>query len=152
MVFKPNQKEKKGSDGPVVSWQESRLSVSREMRRLVDAVLARGAGDRELYLRLQVSLQTMASRLATQMERECTELRFCKSGMIKRGEASSHECAMRLLQMLPEYHALIGSTFTSNLPEERREALVKLGMISFEQWLSIIRRQLVALLSDIDII
>lgn len=56
MVFKPNQKEKKGSDGPVVSWQESRVSVSREMRRLVDAALARGVRDRELYMSLQTSL------------------------------------------------------------------------------------------------
>lgn len=92
----------------------------------------------------------MGNALAAQMERECTGLQFCKSGMIKRGEASSHECAMRLLQMLPEYHALIGSTFTSNLPKERREALARLGMISPEHWLSIVRQRLIALLGDID--
>ncbi|OGJ58337.1 hypothetical protein A2881_02555 [Candidatus Peribacteria bacterium RIFCSPHIGHO2_01_FULL_55_13] len=92
----------------------------------------------------------MASALAAQLERECTEIRFCKSTMIKSGEASSHECVMRLLQMLPEFHALMGDTFTSNLPVERRNALVKLGMTSPEEWLSIVRQRLISLLSDID--
>ncbi|MEK7563485.1 MAG: hypothetical protein AAB544_03765 [Patescibacteria group bacterium] len=149
MVFKPNQTER-GSDGPIVSWQDSRLSVSREMRELVDAVLAHGARDDERHRRLQTSLLAMTSALATELERECAEIRFCMNAMIKPGEASSHECAMRLLQMLPEFHALMGSAFTSHLPVERREALVALGMTSPEQWLPLVRQRLIALLREID--
>lgn len=150
MVFKPNSTDKQDSDGPIVSWQDSRLSVSREMRELVDAALQRCNQVSGLRSRMQQSLQVMANALAPELERECTELRYCKSGMIKSGEASSHECVMRLLQMLPEFHALMGSTFTSNLLVERRDALVELGMTNPEHWLSIVRQRLIALLSDID--
>ena len=81
--------------------------------------------------RVRLRLVSMQVQLAQSIERECaTQVCFTKSQMLIGAQTTPDLCAQRLLETIPLYHILVGSSFYADTLRERSEGLLRLGFPS----------------------
>lgn len=81
------------------------------------------------------SLHTMQARLAASIAEECQEqVQFDTDGMIEAKETTPDACARHLLETVPLYHILAGSSFYASTLRGRLVYLEELKFPDIAQW------------------
>lgn len=111
----------------IFTWEQWRSREGVTVRRMVDVILERHSGRARGEIALV--LARVERELADHIREVCADsVRFAQGAMALSGETRPEECARRVLELLPAFHALVGSSFSLGLLRERKRTLEALGM------------------------